>query len=171
MHLLRATSKFDTDSYWSSWEDQNRFIKIIDPEPLFCLKRMKEFLKRFQTSISTVDFYEKLRIKLLSPSKLVLQIWNNLSNELFQEKNKQEGSWGHTFLKKALEFEGFLLYTQKFQTRKGLPLKILENCVALLGSSKGNIKTPGNFFLFTPGNSNLFLVNSWKFNRLFIHYP
>ena len=92
MHLLRATSKFDTDSYWSSWEDQNRFIKIIDPEPLFCLKRMKEFLKRFQTSISMVDFYEKLRIKLLSPSKLVLQIWNNLSNELFQEKNKQEVS-------------------------------------------------------------------------------
>ena len=70
---------------------------------------------------------------------------------------KSRGSWGHTILRKFLEFLG-ILYPPKFLTkqRKVHPLdwKFHKNVLHPFGNSKTKkTKTPGNSTLFCPDHS------------------
>ena len=81
---------------------------------------------------------------------------------------------GHTFLKTPLEFLGFLLlpmeipdkarpHLQKLHKIVLHPLKILRPKTKTLG------EVPHDFFLITPGNSPLFLINPGKYMCYFFN--
>ena len=75
---------------------------------------------------------------------------------IFQKKSKQ-GDWGHTFLKKPLEFLGLSLYHEKFQTEQssnpGNSTKLLHPLEIPRQKNKAY------------GNSTWFLFgHSWKFH-------
>ena len=68
----------------------------------------------------------------------------------------------YTFLKTPQEFLGFLLYPWKFQTKQSLTLETPQNCIHSSEILRLKTKIPGDFtwfFLITPGNSTLFLIN------------
>ena len=46
------------------------------------------------------------------------------------EKKTTRGGWGQTFLKKFLEFLGFLLHPSKLQINKVSRLETTQNCVS-----------------------------------------
>ena len=96
---------------------------------------------------------------------------------LFQKKPKQGGVEDILFVH-CSEFLGFLLYIPlEIPDRTKLHPQKLHKIV--LHSSEilrpETTKTPGeiphDFFLITPGNSTLFLINTWKFHLLFLQYP
>ena len=88
-------------------------------------------------------------------------------NSLFQKKNKWEIEYIFSW-KLPLEFLGFLFYSRKFRKNKASPQKLHKIALHPLELLRPKIKTPGNsiwfFFLITPENSILFLINPWKFH-------
>ena len=94
--------------------------------------------------------------------------------ELFQKKSRQ-GGWGYTFLKNPPGIFRFV----------ALPLEIPERtsfhhwrfCKIVWHSLKiprSKTKTHGNstwFFLEHPWKFYFFLIDSWNFGILFLHYP
>ena len=89
-------------------------------------------------------------------------------------EKKQEG-WGHTFLKKALEFLDFLLYSCKLQTKQAFtPTNSTKLCYILRkfqGLKPRPLEIPHDFFLITPENSALLLIKTQKIHLLFLQYP
>ena len=75
----------------------------------------------------------------------------------------------------SLEFLGFLLYPWKVEIKQGFaPRNSTKLCYTprkLYGLKPRPPEIPHDFFLMTPGNSMLFLINSWKTYLLFLLYP
>ena len=90
-------------------------------------------------------------------------------NGLFQKKTK----WGIEDIlswKPPLEFLGFLFYPWKFQKKQSFTPETPQNCVTPLGTFKVQNQVPWKFhmtffFLVTPENCKLFLINPWKFHH------
>ena len=93
----------------------------------------------------------------------------------FPEKCKL-GGWGHTFLKKTLDFFGiFSVHLEIPDKTKLHPSKFGKLVyVTFVRNSKAKKPRPleisHEFFLDSLGNSTLFLINPWKFCMLFLEY-
>ena len=72
--------------------------------------------------------------------------------------------------KKTLGILVFLLYPWKFQTRQSFTY-LWELHKIVLRPKPGTLEIPNNLFLITPGNSQLFLINPWKFHFPLPQYP
>ena len=60
--------------------------------------------------------------------------------------------------------------SRKLQKTVLHPLDILRPKTKTSGNCTSYV-VPTSFFLITPGNSMLFLINPWKFHWLFLQYP
>ena len=93
----------------------------------------------------------------------------------YSRKKTKKGDWGHTFLKKPLEFFSFLLYLWKFQTKQsstpGNSAKLCFIPWKFQAQKPRPLEIPHDFFLVTLGNSTSFLIKLWKVHMLFLWYP
>ena len=100
------------------------------------------------------------------------KISNKIENVgLFQEKSKQEVR-GYTFLKSSLEFSYFSIYPKKIQRKyafiSGNSAKLNDTSTKFQDQKPIHMEI--TFFLYTPGSSTSFLIDSWHFHMFFHQY-
>ena len=118
-------------------------------------------------------FGSRWRLHLTNPESFSPGLLEYLRKWAIPEKKtkKNWGDWGHNFLKKTLEFLGFLLHPWKFQITRSFSPENSQNCmtpVATLlekfwGKKLKPLEIPSDFFLITSKNFTSFLINPWKF--------
>ena len=79
------------------------------------------------------------------------------------------------FFEKNLGISRFLTVPLKLANKSELHpwkfCKIVLHPLEILRSKTKTNEIPHDFFLITPGNYTLFLINPWKFRMLFLGYP
>ena len=86
------------------------------------------------------------------------------------------GGWGYTFLKHPPGIFHFFTLTLEILDKTKLNPWMLHKIVLdpleipIQGQKQRPLEIPHYFFLVTLGNSTLFLINTWKFDMLFLWY-
>ena len=92
------------------------------------------------------------------------------------QKGMGRGWWKDIlFLKNLLEVLGFLLYPWNFRTKQsftpGNSAKLCYTPWRFQCQKPRPVEVPHEFFLISPRDSILFLINHWTFRMLFLQYP